>query len=531
MPERNNDHLLFLFWLLATAVLCGAAVMVVEIMGSRVIGPFFGVSLFVWTSLISVTLIALALGYALGGILADRKGSPDYLYGIILIAGFLILLIPLSKGIFLKAFQPIGLRSGALLSATLLFGPSLFVLGFVSPYIVRIGAREIKNIGRTVGIFYAVSTVGSFLGPIVVGFFLIGYLGVSRIFWVTGFMLIGISVLYFLLFRKKWYSLLMLLPPLLMLHSGIPPSKTMPNGTKVSMVSSRDSFYGNLKVVDYSYGPVRTRELMIDGLVQGGIDLDTLMPIYNYFYFLEFIPYSLNPSGRNCLVIGLGAGIIPMWYEQRGVTTDIIDIDPLVIEIARDYFGFRSGGDVYISDARYFLATSQKKYDFIIMDVFNGDTTPGYLLSVEALRLLKKRMTERGILAINLIGSLREKDSFITSSVVKTLSKVFETAEIYPAFTVDQGDRKGDMAGNLALIAYDAPPIPFNQDMVKYFPVHPFVGGPVRQSMGKTFSFASRSDAIVLSDDYNPVDFYDRRLKEDLRKDILKSIDTDILMW
>lgn len=507
-------------------MLCGAAVMIIEIMGSRVIGPFFGVSLFVWTSLISVTLIALALGYALGGMLADKKGTPNYLYGTILIAGLLILSIPLSKGIFLKTFQPLGLRSGALLSAAFLFGPSLFVLGFVSPYIVRIGAREMKNIGRTVGLFYAVSTVGSFLGTIVAGFFLIAYLGVNKIFWVTGFMLVCLSAFYFLFFRRKWYSVLILFVPLFMLRTEFPVAKTMPNGTRVNMVFSQDSFYGNLKVVDYYYGPVRTRELMIDGLVQGGIDLDTRMPIHDYFYFLEFIPYSLNPSGKSCLVIGLGAGIIPMWYEQRGITTDVIDIDPHVVDIARYYFGFRPRGNVYISDARYYLTSSEKKYDFIILDVFNGDTTPGYLFSTEALHLLKKRMTERGILAINLIGSLKN-DTFVTSSVLKTLSRVFGTAEIYPAFSV----KYGSGAGNIIFIAYDTAPIPFNPDVVKDFPVHPFVSISVRMLLGKNFSFPPHTDGIVLSDDYNPVDFYDRQLKENLRKDILITTDADILMW
>ena len=69
----------FIYYLVLTAIICGALVMVIEILGSRVIGPFFGASLFVWTSLITVTLIALAIGYAAGGVFSDKKGSPDYL--------------------------------------------------------------------------------------------------------------------------------------------------------------------------------------------------------------------------------------------------------------------------------------------------------------------------------------------------------------------------------------------------------------------------------------------------------------------
>jgi len=131
-----------------TAAICGAFVMVLEVLGSRVIGPFFGVSLFVWTSLITVTLVALSIGYAAGGVLSDKKSSPDYLYGIILLSGILVMLIPVVRRPVLLAFQSYGLRMGSFLSTSLLFGPSLILLGCVSPYIVRLAAKEIRSFGR-----------------------------------------------------------------------------------------------------------------------------------------------------------------------------------------------------------------------------------------------------------------------------------------------------------------------------------------------------------------------------------------------
>lgn len=526
LKEKDSHSVLFISYLIFTAMLCGAAVMVVEILGSRVIGPFFGVSLFVWTALITVALISLAIGYAAGGLISDRKGTPDYLYGIILLAGLLIILIPVFKGAVLKAFLPLGLRTGALLSCAVLFGPSFFALGCVSPYIVKIAAKEMKNIGRTVGIFYAISTAGSVLGTVFTGFFLIAYFSVNKVFWFVGIALICLSLTYLLIFRRRLYfMILLIIIPFFLYQEDGPVSRTMPGGTQATRLLSRDSFYGNIKVIDYLYGPVHTRELAIDGLVQGGIDVANKMPIYNYFYFLEFIPYILNPAGKDCLVIGLGAGIIPMWYENLGIRTDIVDIDPNVIEIARDYFGFRSDRGVIISDAKRYLINSGKKYDYIILDVFNGDTTPGYLLSIEAFRLIKERLTEKGILAINLIGSLRE-ESFMTASVVKTLGEAFETVEIYPAFSV----KYSEGSGNLAIVAYNSRPIPLNPEIVKDFPVHPFVSISVGQLLGTRFSFPSNTDAIILSDDYNPIDFYDRWLKEKLRKDILETTDADILM-
>lgn len=524
LAQKGCHSLFFIYYLIFTALLCGAIIMVIEVLGSRVIGPFFGVSLFVWTSLITVTLVALAAGYAVGGMFSDRRESPDYLYGIILAAGFLVLLIPVFKGMVLKASVPLGLRMGALVSSTLLFGPSLFMLGCVSPYVIKIAAQEMRNIGRTVGLFYAISTIGSFIGTICTGFILIAYFKVNQIFIVVGIMLIVLALIYLALIRRKWYLLLTLIIPFLLPIAEGTKSKVMANGTKVTRVFSKDSFYGNLKVVDYSYGANHTRELIIDGLVQGGIDMNNKMSIYEYFYLLEILPYTLNPGGERCLVVGLGAGIIPMWYEKMGIKTDVLDIDPDVVTTARDYFGFNISGDVIISDARYHLNTSDRQYDYIVLDVFNGDTTPGHILSKEALKIIRSRMTEKGVLAVNMVGSLK-KETFMTASIIKTLKEVFATVEIHPAFVVENSDG----VGNLAVIAYNFPAANINPEAAKKFTVHPWATS-VTQLLDKTFSFPEDTQAIILSDDYNPIDFYDRWMKEQVRKTIIETTDWDMLI-
>lgn len=515
----------FPHFLIITALLCGALIMVVEVLGSRVLGPFYGVSLFVWTSLITVTLVALAAGYAAGGVLSDKRSSPDYLYGIILGAGFLVLLIPLVKSAVLKLCLPLGLRAGSLASALLLFGPSLFLLGCVSPYLIKIAAREMVNIGRTVGVFYAVSTAGSFFGTLLTGFVLIAYLGVDRIFTVVGVFLVCLALAYFLFFRKRWQVLpLLLVVPLFLVHAVAPASKIMPNGTRVTKVFEKDGFYGNVKVIDYSYGRAHTRELVIDGLVQGGVDMNNGLSIYDYAYFMEFLPYGLHPAGKDCLVIGLGAGLVPRWYEERGVKVDVVDIDPNMPGIAREYFGFRVSGDIVISDARYFLGNTDKQYDYIILDVFNGDTTPGHVLSVEAMRLLKDRLTPSGVLAVNLAGSIKQ-EAFMTASVIRTMQSVFETVDVYPTFFPEGGDGWG----NLAIVAYHSARVPLRLEAIGNFPVHP-VSSSVKSLVAKPFPLSREIPAIILSDDYNPIDFYDIWLKEHIRKNILENTDWDILI-
>lgn len=499
-------------------MLCGALVMVIEMLGSRVLGPFFGVSLFVWTSLITVTLVALAAGYAIGGRWSDRHDSPSALYLILLTAGYLVLLVPWLKPLALKAALPLGLRLDALTSAFLLFGPALFLLGCVSPYVVKLAAREMQNLGRTVGAYYAASTAGSFVGTVVTGFFLISYLGVDRIFWLCGTLLLVLGAVYFALWRGKWFAFAALLLPWAALPSGTLPQTILSGGTHVSVVHSRDSFYGNLKVVDYQYGERHTRELLIDGLVQGGIDLTNALSIYEYPYLLQALPVAMHPEGKRCLVIGLGA--VPRWYQAHGIATDVVDIDPDVVALTREYFGLDRRTRVFVE----FLGRGSERCDYLILDVFSGDTTPGHLLSVEAMRLVKSRLVARGVVGINLMGSLREHAE-MTAAVVNTLRAAFANVAVYPVFLPERG------AGNLALIAYDGEPRTPDAGELERLAVHPMAGDLVRHVLGHPVQLpVSLPGSMVLTDDYNPIDVRNLWLKEQVRRGILQFTPIDICL-
>ena len=524
MNSESRSSRWFRYYLIATTVLCGALVMVVEVLGSRVLGPFFGVSLFVWTSLITVTLVALAAGYAIGGRWSDRRDSPDALYLILIVAGALVLLVPWLKPLVIKAALPLGLRWGALASALVLFGPSLFLLGCVSPYVIKLAAREMQHLGKTVGAYYAASTAGSVVGTIVTGFFLIPTLGVDRIFWLAGGLLLALGIVYFALWRGKWFALAAFLPLLALPPTSLPQA-TMPGGTRASVIYNRDSFYGNLKVVDYEKDAVHTRKLVIDGLVQGGVDMANGLPVYEYPYLLQALPVAMHAEGRRCLVIGLGAGVVPRWYQARGIATDVVDIDPDVVALARKYFRFDDSTRVFVEDARAFLARGGERYDYLILDVFNGDTTPGHLLSLEAMRLAKARLSEKGVVAINLIGSLGEHAD-MTHSMINTLRAVFANVLLYPLFPPDEGDA----AGNMVLIAYDGAPRSPDAGELQRLAIHPMAEGLARPALVRPLALPAHLPAAILTDDYNPLDVRDLWIKEWLRKAIIDSTHIDILL-
>jgi hypothetical protein len=129
----------------------GASVLAVEILGTRILGPHFGVSLYLWSALITVTLAALALGYALGGLWADRGATMRRLCLLLAAGGAWIVAVPWLGAPGLRLAEPAGMRAAMLLSAFVLFFPPLMLLGMATPYAVKLRAVSVGEVGRAAG--------------------------------------------------------------------------------------------------------------------------------------------------------------------------------------------------------------------------------------------------------------------------------------------------------------------------------------------------------------------------------------------
>ncbi|HEY0458879.1 MAG TPA: fused MFS/spermidine synthase, partial [Pyrinomonadaceae bacterium] len=197
MPDTESSRLPNKFILETTVFVCGALVMIYEIIGSRILSPYIGTSTYVWTSLIGVILGALSLGYWLGGKTADRKPDLKILASVIFLAGGAVAVTILFKDIFLSfiAASPLILELKSVVAALVLFAPASVLLGFVTPYAVKLKMLSLSDTGKTVGRLYALSTVGSILGTFAAGFFLIPFVGSTRTLYFLGFCLLGLSLL------------------------------------------------------------------------------------------------------------------------------------------------------------------------------------------------------------------------------------------------------------------------------------------------------------------------------------------------
>ena len=233
-------------WLYLTVFLTGASVMVIELLGTRLIAPFYGASLYVWSSLISVTMIALAIGYFVGGHWADRAQRTG-LSLIIALAALFTLLIPWATRPVLLATDPLGLRGGAFVSSLVLFFPSLTLLGMVSPFAIKLATSQLDDVGTRSGSIYAVSTLGSVVGTLLLGFFLFPWVGSRQILVSLGLLLFVLAIAVAVYEQKRFGKTIAVLPCMLLALAGL---CLLPKIVGAGHVNPADglAFFPNVKV-------------------------------------------------------------------------------------------------------------------------------------------------------------------------------------------------------------------------------------------------------------------------------------------
>src|SRR5947209_3110716 len=162
--------------------------MALEIVGSRILAPYFGSSVYVWGSLISIFLAALSAGYYFGGVAADRWPRAGALALALAAAGVLILVLPLASRSILEMFsaRDLGPRASPLLASVVLFVLPSLLLGMTSPFAIKLAAIDLATVGNTAGVLYAISTAGSIAGTLLTAFALIPAMGVRAILYALG---------------------------------------------------------------------------------------------------------------------------------------------------------------------------------------------------------------------------------------------------------------------------------------------------------------------------------------------------------
>jgi spermidine synthase len=427
--SRDSDGRVMLY---GTVTITGAAVMILELLGTRIIGPFYGVSLYVWSSLIAVTLIALALGYYLGGLIADRFPAVRLAH-IILSSAVTTAVIPFLAGPILRATDSFGLRAGAFISALLLFTPPLAALAMVGPYVIKRATHDLSGVGTASGTVYAVSTIGSVAGTLLLGFYLLPLFGTRVILLSLSLLLTALAVLVVRHERAtdmRPRSLASIAAAAIAIAalttSGFAASRKPVEGFTVR--SEAESTYGWVRVVDDERRGLRL--MLSDASVISAVDVKLDRSVLGYQHVLGLLPM-FRPEAKHALLIGLGGGHVARDLKSQGLVTDTIEIDPAVADAAQRFFDFTPTGRFLVGDARYEIRRLDRRYDLIIHDCFTGGSEPTHLLSRELLGELRSLMNEQGVLALNYVGFTHGEGSDAVQAVYRTLKSLFPHLRVF----------------------------------------------------------------------------------------------------
>jgi len=407
----------------------GSIVMALEISASRILTPVFGSTIYTWGSLIGVILSGLSLGYFLGGKIADSHPRFDKICGIVFSVGFFIIGIPFfasSVVDFSLEILPISQYTPLLATFLLLMLPSV-LLGFVSPYAIKLGTNTLQKIGNISGNLYAIATIGSIFGTFVTVFVLIPNLTVNQIIFGLGIALIASSLVGLKTSPKIITVAIIII--LIVPWSSLSVNTISHNGT---LIFEKETLFSHLDIVEYG----DNRSLYLDGMRHSSMDIDDPLDLvidYTEFFHLGML---FNPRATDVLFVGGGGFTGPKNFLQIYPDTkiDVIEIDADVIDAARNYFNLETTPrlQVFNDDARKHLFMFDKKYDLIILDAYATNYVPYHLMTDEFFQILEKRLETNGVIVSNFVGSIEGNNSPLVRSVYKTMKETFPVAYVFP---------------------------------------------------------------------------------------------------
>lgn len=486
--------------------LAGAAGMTLEIVGFRLLQPVFGSGIYVWGSLIGVFLLALTVGYALGGRIADRAPQSRVLGGIVLLAGLAITLVPLYAGPLgdglLARFDQAGAspetvaRFGSFLGGLALFGPAGILLGMVTPYAIRLGTGDLTHVGRTAGGLTAAATAGSLLGTLGTAWYGIAAVPASTLLYGMGGVLIVMGLVLFSSGRGAATTALLLLAALsLSGHASAQAPRTL---------LQKDSLYHRISVRDA--GPYR--ELIFGGTrVQSQTRISLSDPLHSGWRYTDAFHLGplLVPNAQRALFVGLGGGIGPRQFRAMypRMRIDVVELDPEVVKVAKDYFFLKEDERlrVHVDDGRAFVRRAKRgSYDLIFLDAYFADAIPFHLTTREFFQIVRQKLAPGGAVFTNFAGPMRGRGSAFFRSMYKTMQAVFspESCLFFPVSQQDGHNTVSYALNGRALPTRDELAARAQKIKSRRIPFVARIAGDSQRNVA--------GDARILTDDFAPVE-------------------------
>lgn len=428
------------YFLYVTEFFSGMSVMAVELGASRLMAPYFSSSQIVWTVIIGVIMIAMALGNVWGGRTADKKPSPDKLYGRLLLAAVWIALIP-----FVGRYLIVGisLLLAVFVTKNFLVWAALFVclaifafpcvlLGTVTPSLVKYSVSSLDDNGKTVGELGALNTIGSIIGTFLPTFVTIPAVGTAITFLIFSGVLAVISIVYFLSMRKKMIKCV--LTVVLILALGFTSGSFSFAFWEDNITVEDESIYNYLQVRETDNSVILSTNVLFG--VQSILMKNAKLTGMYYDYALAAPVMAGLPqmdSNGNILVLGLGTGTFAKYCSEYfpGVEIEGVEIDEKIANLAGEYFDLPDSVQVSVYDGRSYLTASDKNYDVIMVDAYQDITIPFQMSSVEFFTEVEKHLAPSGVMVVNMNMKSQSENS-INDYLCDTIGSVFDFVYTVP---------------------------------------------------------------------------------------------------
>ncbi len=508
---KNRLYLYF------TEFFSGMSVMAVELGASRLMAPYFSSSQIVWTIIIGTIMIAMALGNLYGGKSADKDPNPDKLYGRIIVASIWIALIPVVgkyiilgiSGLLIFAVNSNFLIIAGFVTCMIIFVFPLFLLGTVTPTLVKLTIDNMDEGGIIVGRLNAFNTIGSIIGTFVPTFISIPAVGTSITFLIFGGILMLLAIIYFVSskvnFRKAKKVPAGILIFVLCCLFGHDTSFAF---WQDDLTFEGESVYNYLQVYE------DPEEVVLSTNVLFGVQSVYLKDkgltglYYDYAMAAPFMAGIHEKDRLDVLILGMGTGTYATQCGRYFDNADFegVEIDEKITDLARTFFELGEDVPVTTYDGRAYLNAIDKTYDVIMVDAYQDITIPFQMASVEFFTLVKNHLKEDGVMVVNMNMRGSGEDS-INSYLSDTISSVFSTvvtADVKGStnrelFASDNEDMMTVFSRNLALEE--------NEDLI--IMMNKVLGGITCYSAGSR----------IMTDDKAPVELLSMKVIDELIKD------------
>ncbi len=408
----------------------GTGSLATEIAASRLLAPYFGSSTIVWANLIGIVLAGLAVGYWLGGKLADRRPEPRLLGAIVLAAAAWVALTPFVARPLLDATvrsldeASAGAVVGSFFAVLLLFAPAVVLLGMVSPFAIRLALTDVETAGAVAGRFYALSTAGSLLGAFLPALVAIPLIGTQRTLLVTAVVLAGSAAI--LLGRATLIAVAVLIALV-----AIPPGAVK---AESGLVHEQESRYQFIQVVERPDG--RRLLHLNEGVAVHSLWYRDTVLTGGVWDALLVTPTVQERPPRRVAILGNAGGTLARAFGVYWPDAEIdgVEIDPAVTAAGYRWFGLGDNPRVttHDEDARPFLRRTDTRYDVIYVDAYHQPYVPFYLTTEEFFALVREHLAPGGIVVLN-IAKVPGDDALVRG-VAGTLAAELPTVRVWRAF-------------------------------------------------------------------------------------------------